>query len=142
MVNSKGRKPYPTIYRARESLVHGEGKPLKVLIQLKNNVRDVMRNSEKVLNGLSKHSPQLEYRYERLYKNLFNEEMFMLDKRCCFCVNLGCARAGNGIIVLKTKLGKYNEKTFVSFTGAVNLLPRPDLSYIKNRLPVATVMEI
>ncbi|MBE9462069.1 reverse transcriptase domain-containing protein [Dyadobacter subterraneus] len=35
-----------------------------------------MRNSEKVLNGLSKHSPQLDYRYERLYKNLFNEEMF------------------------------------------------------------------
>lgn len=35
-----------------------------------------MRNSEKVLNGLSKHSSQLDYRYERLYKNLFNEEMF------------------------------------------------------------------
>lgn len=35
-----------------------------------------MRNSERVLNGLSKHSSQLDYRYERLYKNLFNEEMF------------------------------------------------------------------
>ncbi len=35
-----------------------------------------MRNSAKVLNGLSKHSPQLDYRYERLYKNLFNEEIF------------------------------------------------------------------
>lgn len=35
-----------------------------------------MRNSANVLNGLSKHSPKLDYRYERLYKNLFNEEMF------------------------------------------------------------------
>lgn len=35
-----------------------------------------MRNSANVLNGLSKHSPQVNYRYERLYRILFNEEMF------------------------------------------------------------------
>lgn len=35
-----------------------------------------MRNSVKVLNGLSKHSPQAGYKYERLYRILFNEEMF------------------------------------------------------------------
>ncbi|MDQ6532136.1 reverse transcriptase domain-containing protein [Flavobacterium sp. LHD-85] len=35
-----------------------------------------MRNSAKVLNGLSKYSPQVNYRYERLYRILFNEEMF------------------------------------------------------------------
>lgn len=35
-----------------------------------------MRNSAKVLNGLSKHSPLSNYRYERLYRLLFNEEMF------------------------------------------------------------------
>lgn len=35
-----------------------------------------MRNSENVLNGLSKHSPQASYKYERLYRILFNEEMF------------------------------------------------------------------
>jgi TonB-linked SusC/RagA family outer membrane protein len=52
------------------------------------------------------------------------------------------ARAGNGIIVLTTKQGKYNGKTSVSFTGTVNLLSRPDLSYNKNRLPATTVMEI
>jgi len=34
-----------------------------------------MRNSVKVLNGLSKHSPKASYRYERLYRILFNEEM-------------------------------------------------------------------
>ena len=35
-----------------------------------------MRDSEKVLNGLSKHSPQVSYKFERLYRILFNEEMF------------------------------------------------------------------
>ena len=35
-----------------------------------------MRSSVRVLNGLSKHSPQVGYKYERLYRILFNEEMF------------------------------------------------------------------
>lgn len=35
-----------------------------------------MRNSIKILNGLSKHSPQVNYKYERLYRILFNQEMF------------------------------------------------------------------
>jgi hypothetical protein len=35
-----------------------------------------MRNSVKVLNGLSKHSPQVGYKYERLYRILFNEGMY------------------------------------------------------------------
>lgn len=35
-----------------------------------------MRNSERVLNGLSKHSPQVNYKFERLYRILFNEEMY------------------------------------------------------------------
>lgn len=37
-----------------------------------------MRNSVNVLNGLSKHSPQVDYKYERLYRILFNEEMFYI----------------------------------------------------------------
>ncbi|MEK6511184.1 reverse transcriptase domain-containing protein [Myroides odoratimimus] len=35
-----------------------------------------MRNSVNVLNGLSKHSPQVGYKYERLYRILFNEQMY------------------------------------------------------------------
>ena len=35
-----------------------------------------MRNSEKVLNGLSKHSLQVNYKFNRLYRILFNEEMY------------------------------------------------------------------
>lgn len=35
-----------------------------------------MRNPEKVLNILSEHSKELRYKYERLYRILFNEQMF------------------------------------------------------------------
>jgi hypothetical protein len=46
------------------------------LIQLKENVRDIMRSPEKVLNSLFEHSRVSSYKFERLYRNLFNEEMF------------------------------------------------------------------
>lgn len=46
------------------------------LIQLKENVRDIMRSPEKVLNSLAKHSGNLDYKFEKLYKVLFNEEMY------------------------------------------------------------------
>ena len=35
-----------------------------------------MRNPKNVLNSLSKHSGNLNYKFERLYRVLFNEEMF------------------------------------------------------------------
>jgi group II intron reverse transcriptase/maturase len=35
-----------------------------------------MRSPEKVLNSLTKHSDNLDYKFERLYKVLFNEEMY------------------------------------------------------------------
>jgi group II intron reverse transcriptase/maturase len=40
------------------------------------NVRDIMRNPERVLNSLSEHSKISGYKFERLYRVLFNEEMF------------------------------------------------------------------
>jgi group II intron reverse transcriptase/maturase len=40
-------------------------------------VRD-MRNPERVLNSLSGHSGNLQYKFERLYRILFNEEMYYM----------------------------------------------------------------
>lgn len=37
-----------------------------------------MRNPEIILNTLSSHSKVSDYKYERIYRILFNEEMFML----------------------------------------------------------------
>lgn len=36
-----------------------------------------MRNPENVLNSLQNHSENPEYKYERIYRNLFNREMFL-----------------------------------------------------------------
>ena len=41
-----------------------------------NDVRDIMRDSSKVLNSLNRHSKDLNYKYERLYRILFNTEMY------------------------------------------------------------------
>ena len=35
-----------------------------------------MRNPETILNSLSAHSKDVHYKYERLYRILFNEQMF------------------------------------------------------------------
>lgn len=37
---------------------------------------ETMRNPERVLNSLTKHSKDLNYKFERLYRILFNEEMY------------------------------------------------------------------
>ena len=41
-----------------------------------DNVRDIMRSPERVLNSLNEHSKDSSYKFERLYRLLFNEELF------------------------------------------------------------------
>lgn len=43
----------------------------------KEGARGTMRSPENVLNSLQKHSENPDYKYERIYRNLFNREMFL-----------------------------------------------------------------
>lgn len=52
------------------------------------------------------------------------------------------ALAGNGVIVITTKQGRYNQKAKIVLNSSLNLIARPDLFYSKDFLPSATVMEI
>ncbi len=52
------------------------------------------------------------------------------------------ARAGNGVIVITTKQGKYGQNTAFSFNSNITQVNKPDLFYTKDRLPSSTVMEI
>ena len=52
------------------------------------------------------------------------------------------ARAGNGVIVITTKQGRYNQPTRVSFNTNVNVAAKPDLFYSDKYLPSSKVMEI
>ncbi|MDR6786474.1 TonB-linked SusC/RagA family outer membrane protein [Pedobacter africanus] len=50
------------------------------------------------------------------------------------------ARAGNGVIVITTKQGRFNQKTSISLNSNVTLGNRPNLYYSKKWLPSAIVM--
>ncbi|WP_158644110.1 SusC/RagA family TonB-linked outer membrane protein [Pseudobacter ginsenosidimutans] len=52
------------------------------------------------------------------------------------------ARAANGVIVINTKKGKFNQKAKVSFSQTTTIGDIPDLMYDRNRLPAETMMEI
>lgn len=52
------------------------------------------------------------------------------------------AKAGNGVIVINTKQGKYNKPTAINFTTNHTFGNKPDLFYNQKYLPSATVMAI
>lgn len=52
------------------------------------------------------------------------------------------ARAGNGVIVITTKQGRYGQPTRISVNSNVTVGEKPDLFYSRNRLPSDVVMEI
>lgn len=52
------------------------------------------------------------------------------------------ARAANGVIVITTKKGKFNQKAKVTVNSTTTIGDIPDLMYDRNRLPSATIMEI
>ncbi|MCY4781050.1 SusC/RagA family TonB-linked outer membrane protein [Sphingobacterium sp. UT-1RO-CII-1] len=52
------------------------------------------------------------------------------------------ARAANGVIVITTKQGRYNERSQLSLSSNVTVSQKPDLLYSRNRLPSSVVMEI
>ncbi|MBE9602773.1 SusC/RagA family TonB-linked outer membrane protein [Pedobacter sp. MC2016-24] len=52
------------------------------------------------------------------------------------------ARAGNGVIVITTKQGRFNQKARISFNANTTIGDKPNLLYNRNRLPSETVMAI
>jgi len=52
------------------------------------------------------------------------------------------ARAGNGVIVINTKQGAYNQVARISVNSNVTIGEKPDLFYSQNYLPAPTVMDI
>jgi group II intron reverse transcriptase/maturase len=62
----------------RENRSHGEGEQFVTLIRKKGRCGGIMRNPIEVLNNLSEKSKNPEYRFERLYRNLYNPEFYLL----------------------------------------------------------------
>ena len=55
-----------------------EGKQFTFLILLRGKVREALRNPNDVLNSLSKKATDAEYKYERLYRNFYNPNFYLL----------------------------------------------------------------
>lgn len=52
------------------------------------------------------------------------------------------ARSGNGVIVITTKKGKFNERMKVDFNSNISFSDKPDLFYSPNFLPAASYIEV
>ena len=52
------------------------------------------------------------------------------------------ARAGNGVIVINTRRGQYDQPVQISFNSNMNVIDKPDLFYSQRYLPSYKVMEI
>ncbi|WP_276484256.1 SusC/RagA family TonB-linked outer membrane protein [Paraflavitalea pollutisoli] len=52
------------------------------------------------------------------------------------------ARAGNGVIVITTKKGKYNQKAKVLFAANVTVAEKPDMGYNRNYLSSGDLLEV
>jgi len=52
------------------------------------------------------------------------------------------SRAGNGVIVITTKTGRYGQKAKISFNSNISLVEKPDLFYNQNFLPSSVAMDV
>ncbi|KAF0817625.1 Retron-type RNA-directed DNA polymerase [Bacillus sp. ZZV12-4809] len=66
------------VVRNRESLLHGEGRQFTSPIRIWGGSRGTMRNPEVLLGNLKKHSSDENYKYQQLYRNLYNRELLLL----------------------------------------------------------------
>ena len=60
-----------------------------MLIHGKDGVRDTMRNPEAVLSSLRTHSKDKNYRYERVYRLLYNEELYYAAYQSIYATAIG-----------------------------------------------------
>jgi group II intron reverse transcriptase/maturase len=65
-----------------------------------------MRNPAIVLNSLSEHSKNPNYRFERLYRNLFNEEMFYAAYQSIYAKQGQMTKGADGLTIDKMSIAR------------------------------------
>ena len=66
------------VVRGRESCPHGEVRQSTAQYNLRKGVRDTMRSPEVILKNLGDKAKDKSYQFKRLYRNLYNPEMYLL----------------------------------------------------------------
>jgi group II intron reverse transcriptase/maturase len=90
-----------------------------------------MRNSERVLNGLSEHSLNLNYKFERLYRILFNEEMYAVAYQKIYpnegnmtCGTDGKNMDGMSIERIKALIGTLKDESYQPHPSRRTYIPK------------------
>lgn len=66
------------VVRGRESRLHGEGRQDVNQFIKRKGARGIMRSPENVLESLKSKACNKSYKYERLYRNLYNPQFYLL----------------------------------------------------------------
>ena len=93
---------------ARESLVHGEGRQLTIININKGRCVRHLRNPQKVLSSLTNHSKDTNYQYERLYRILFNTEMYAVAYQKIYANEGNMTKGTDGATIDGMSLGRIN----------------------------------
>ena len=70
-----------------------------------------MRSPERVLNSLSEHSKDASYKFERLYRILFNEEMFYVAYQRIYAKEGNMTKGSDGQNPNRQRECTYQRKT-------------------------------
>lgn len=68
-----------------------------------------MRSPARVLNSLTKHSQTTEYRFERLYRILFNEEMYYLAYQRIYAKPGNMTQGADGKVIISCDNFSYHK---------------------------------
>jgi retron-type reverse transcriptase len=95
-----------------------------------------MRNSEKVLNSLSEHSLNPDYKFERLYRILFNEEMYAVAYQKIYpnesnmtCGTDGKNMDGMSIERIKTLIETLKDESYQPYPSRRTYIPKKTENY-------------
>ena len=87
-----------------------------------------MRSPERVLNSLSEHSKDASYKFERLYRILFNEEMFYVAYQRIYAKEGNMTKGSDGQTIdnmslkrIEKLITRVRDKNFMIFNQAKDI---------------------
>ena len=88
-----------------------------------------MKNPENVLISLIKHSNKKDYKYERLYRLLYNEEMYLIAYQNIYSNDGSMTKGTDHITVDGMSMEEYKKSYFRSKMKAISLILQEERIY-------------
>ena len=91
------------------------------------------RNPEKILNSLTQHSSDLEYKFERLYRILFNEEMYYIAYQRIYAKQGNMTKGVDGKTVDGFSISHIEQLIDTLKTRRISLNPHSEFTFRRKR---------